>query len=141
MANKFWDTIKGIFKKPSNNENSTGATTSADPASAQPATQPTTTQPAQQAPVYKDDTVVRKNEQGNGGLYQYKATEQFKNANEVNQQYKYATSLGYNKDQALELLKNGTRWKEIALGQHGRPIKSYQGGRYTSQEEIAEKIN
>ena len=129
MANKFWDTVKN-FLTGKKQEDSTGTTTSAAPASTEP------TQPTQQTPAYKDNTIVYKDSATSSGLYQYKAPQKFKTQDEVNQQWAYAQQLGYNKEQAIELMQNGTRWKQIALGENGRPMVSYNGGKYTSQDEV-----
>ena len=148
--NGFFNTIKRLFgSKKEEQNNSTGTTTSAAPASTQPATQ----QPQQQAPVYKDNSIVTRT--NNGGLYQYntgtkasKGNSGFANKNEFNQQYNYALSLGYDQNQAFEALKNGTRWKEVALGQNGRAILPYETGKkataqdngFSSKEEFDQQL-
>ena len=118
--NGFFNTVKRLFGRKDEEQN-TSAGTSNTGASSVPATSQTSA-PAQQAPVYKDNTVIKKDTSGQSGVYQYKAESGFTSKDEINQQYNYARSLGYDKQQALDLLKGGTRWKTVALGQNGKQI-------------------
>ena len=132
---KFWDTVSRLFKKDDEEKqnNSAGTNASAAAAYTEQATQQT------QQPVYKDNTIVKVTQPKQNGLYQYKTDTGFQTADEANQQYNYAKSLGYNDQQAFDLIKNGTRWKDVALGENNRPIVSYQGNKYQSAEEANEQ--
>lgn len=130
MANKFFETIRNTASRLfGGNKNEQQNNSAGNTASAAPAASP-------QQPVYKDNTVVKITQPKQSGLYQYSSQNGFKDANEVKQQYSYAMSLGYTKEQALEQMRSGKRWKQVALGENNRPIVSYQGGQYKTEEEI-----
>lgn len=136
MANKLIDAIKQSVSKlfgtnKQDEQNSAGASQSSAAAAS--------TTPTNNTPQYKNNSVVQVNQPGRG-LYQYSSPDRLTTREEVDAQYRYATSLGYSKDQALEQIRNGTRWKEIALGQNNRPIISYRGANYSSREEMDEQF-
>lgn len=110
FANKFFDAISGLFGKKKNEEQNSAGTTTASAVT--PSANNTTT--TQQNNIQKV----------NNNLYQYNTTQKIQTQAELDQQWNYAKSLGFTKEQAIQLLRSGTRWTDQALAETNRERQS-----------------